>query len=76
VRETLGVSELPLNLHERLAFAGHLDRVCVSELVRREPAAAPARSAVRSSWFRTPAGARGRPRVCVRAIRSTVHPRS
>jgi hypothetical protein len=34
----VGVTELPLDHEQWNALAGHLDRVCVPELVRREPA--------------------------------------
>lgn len=37
----VGVAELTLDDHERDAFAGHLNGVCVSELVRGEPSAHP-----------------------------------
>jgi hypothetical protein len=32
----VGVSELPLNYHQRYAFSGHFHGVCMPELVRRE----------------------------------------
>jgi hypothetical protein len=34
----VGVPELPLDDDERDAFVGHLDRVCVPQLMRRESA--------------------------------------
>jgi hypothetical protein len=37
----VAVSELPLDDDQRDAFAGHLDRVCVPQLVRREASANP-----------------------------------
>jgi len=37
------MAQLPLDDVQRDAFAGHLDGVCVSELVRREPTANPGR---------------------------------
>ncbi|MDQ6605351.1 MAG: hypothetical protein M3Z06_02235 [Actinomycetota bacterium] len=51
----VGVPELPLDDGERNAFTGHLDRVGVPELVRREPPAYPGAGAEMPSSARAPA---------------------
>ena len=39
----VGMPELPLDDYQRYAFARHLDRVCMSELMWRQPATHPGR---------------------------------
>ena len=59
------MAELSLDDHDRDSFAGHLDRVGVAELVRREPASYPGLSGEAAQLS---AGSGRRP--CVAAGRS------
>jgi hypothetical protein len=66
----VGMPELPLDDDQRHSFARHLDRVGVSELMRRKASSYSSSAAAWCSCERTPAGAQARPQVGPRSTQN------